>query len=348
MAPGEGLPGAQEEAEISMTSPELIDHAVALDEDGPHQITVTATDTAGNTATETRTVYRDTTPPQVLWWDFDKVPFGPGKLSLSVTLYDAVAGIDHAVNPTVTLTPPGSDPITATQTGYADGVWSGSLVIPPDAPAGTCRVRISGVRDTLGNELAAGTSGQGSGADDDPYDGDTDVTFVNTPPDTDPPEESGRTGLKILTSGSYASPAYVQGTKPEDAADVWWRYKGASGWESVSSTGVVGDTWWALFVDIDRSGETQDLTQDNREVTIEVTSGNAAGTGAIAEQKITWKVTEIGESRPETRYKTLDGEPVAYQVTVTDHLVQIGDGSMSSQSLTPPPTRCTLMVAARR
>jgi hypothetical protein len=320
-----------------------------LDEDGAHYITVTAKDTAGNTTTEEPTVYRDTTPPDVIAWGFDKQPFGPGKLTITITLYDEIAGIDHDVNPTVTLTPPGGEAITATQVSYADDVWTGTLVIPPSAPAGTCTVKITGAKDTLGNELTAETGGEGGGEDGgDAPPNQTGIEFVNTPPETDPPEESGRTGLKILTSGSYVSPAYVQGTKPEDAADVWWRYKGASGWESVSSTGVVGDTWWALFVDIDRSGETQDLTQDNREVTIEVTSGNAASTGAIAEQKITWKVTEIGESRPETRYKTLDGEPVAYQVTVTDHLVQIGDGSMSSQSLTPPPTRCTLMVAARR
>ena len=97
---------------------------------------------------------------------------------------------------------------------------------------------------------------------------------------------------------------------------------------------------------IDRSGETQDLTQADREVTIEVTSGNAAGTGDVVEQKITWKVTKIGESRQETRYKTIDGEVVPYTVTVKDHLIQIGekmivaaDANICYVEDPPPPTR---------
>ena len=66
----------------------------------------------------------------------------------------------------------------------------------------------------------------------------------------------------------------------------------------VISAGIqAGDTSWALFVDLDKSGKTQDLTQDDREVTIEVTSGNAAGTGDVVSQKITWKVTKIAGSR---------------------------------------------------
>ena len=94
----------------------------------------------------------------------------------------------------------------------------------------------------------------------------------------------------------------------------------------VISAGIqAGDTSWALFVDLDKSGKTQDLTQDDREVT----SGNAAGTGDVVEQKITWKVTKVAESRgapvgdgcacgpllwytPHIRRHT-DGDPVAAQ-----------------------------------
>jgi len=90
-------------------------------------------------------------------------------------------------------------------------------------------------------------------------------------------------------------------------------------------------TWWWANIDLDKSGKTQDLIQADREVTIEVTSGNAAGTGDVVEQKITWKVTKIGESRQETRYKTVDGQIVPYTVTVKDHLIQIGDRSTSSR-----------------
>jgi hypothetical protein len=108
--------------------------------------------------------------------------------------------------------------------------------------------------------------------------------------------------------------------------------------------------WWALFIDIDKSSKTEHLTTSDREVPVDFRLTNAAGKPGddVVSQTITWKVTTVGEERTETRYKTLDGEPVAYQVTVKDHLVQIGDGSMSRQFLTPPPTRCTLMVAARR
>ena len=139
-------------------------------------------------------------------------------------------------------------------------------------------------------------------------------------------------------------PAYVQGAVSETLMGLKWRHSGQTGsWGSVD---MVGDTWWALFVNIDRSGKTQDLTQDDREVIIEVTCGNAAGTGDVFEQKITWKVTKIGESRQDTRYKTIEGESVPYTVTVTDHLIQIGekmivaaDANICYVEDPPPPTR---------
>ena len=54
---------------------------------------------------------------------------------------------------------------------------------------------------SLGNELTAETGGEGEGEGEGggSSSAQTEIEFVNSPPETDPPEESGRTGLKILT-----------------------------------------------------------------------------------------------------------------------------------------------------
>ncbi|MFW6106570.1 MAG: hypothetical protein ACOC8H_00245 [bacterium] len=84
-----------------------------------------------------------------------------------------------------------------------------------------------------------------------------------------------------------------------------------------------GDTWWATSIDLDVSGETQDLTDDDRTVYVDFRLTDAAGHKTVRpDERITWKVTTVGEVRTETRYKTVDGETVDYEVTVTDHLVQ--------------------------
>ena len=165
---------------------------------------------------------------------------------------------------------------------------------------------VSGAKDTKGNTMDADS---------------TTATFVNTPPETDPPEESGRTGLSVTTTSSYVSPAYVKGVKPANAYDVQWRYENEAKWRSVSAdaangTGVCADTWWWTEIDLDKSGKKKNLSESDRNITIVVRSVNAAGDGKGIEHTIEWKMMEVGKSREEQRH---DGT-----VTLTDHLIQEG------------------------
>ena len=97
---------------------------------------------------------------------------------------------------------------------------------------------------------------------------------------------------------------------------------------------VVAHSWWALFVDIDRSREAQDLTLADRQVHVDFRLTNAAGKQeTLNNLTITWKIMTVGAERQETRYMTLGGEVVPYPVTVKDHLIQIGDRSTGSPPL---------------
>ena len=142
-------------------------------------------------------------------------------------------GASHSEDLTVTLTPPGADPITATQTSYADDVWTGTLVIPPSGPAGTCTVTISGAKDTLGNELTADTGGEGEGGDEGGGSAQTEIEFIGDPPEAqlgqgEPEPGSSAMYLDLLTTSSYVSPAYVQGTKSENVVALRWKYHNES------------------------------------------------------------------------------------------------------------------------
>ncbi|MFO7901000.1 MAG: hypothetical protein R6V58_18330 [Planctomycetota bacterium] len=168
---------------------------------------------------------------------------------------------------------------------------------------------------------------------------------LSNPPEASPTDGSGKTPLSVETSESYVSPAYVVGEKPATAYDVEWRYKDEENWHSVSKTaaagtGVCADTWWWTEIDLHRADdddppETQydeqgrqmsSLTKDDRTVEIVVRCINAAGASEEVSHEIEWKIAVIGEERTETRYKTVDGERVPYEVSgLTDHLIQEGE-----------------------
>ncbi|MFO7900999.1 MAG: hypothetical protein R6V58_18325 [Planctomycetota bacterium] len=134
-------------------------------------------------------------------------------------------------------------------------MWTGTVVVPASAPGGTCVVRITGAKDTVGNELTAETGGESEGGDDDGGgSGQTEIELLPPPSDPEEGEEaepgSSAMQLDMLTTSSYVSPAYVLGTMSENVVRVEWKYATESE-GSYRDVAVAGDTWWATNIDLE-------------------------------------------------------------------------------------------------
>jgi len=121
---------------------------------------------------------------------------------------------------------------------------------------------------------------------------------------------------------SLVSPAYITGSKKEDAVKVVWKYKHEQNgkWRVVGtdSVGVCADTWWWTEIDLHvqwneaLQAKDIDLALAHRTVKVQFATINAAGkmTAIPTEVTITWDVVE--------------GD-VQYHDPLVEHLVQEGD-----------------------
>ena len=103
--------------------------------------------------------------------------------------------------------------------------------------------------------------------------------------------------LDLLTTSSYVSPAYVQGTKSSNVARLEWKYA-AEGDGSFRDVAICADTWWVASIDLDKSGKSQDLSLADRQVHVDFRLTNAAGKWETLENlTITWKIMTVGAER---------------------------------------------------
>jgi hypothetical protein len=212
-----------------------------------------------------------------------------------------IAGVDTAVDPTVTIRLPGGDILPFTKESYtSEAVWTGYVDIPETAPSGPCEIKVTGAADLAGNGMQSPVYQILNASN---------PLLVND-------GAGGRSQLAIEVDSSYVSPAYVKGLKPEAEADVLWRYVTADeddpdkitgtwgGWQSVSDgadggTGACADDWWWTEIDLDVLEKPADLTPEDRMVFIQSAVKDVFG--RMHEQdrprKIEWIMTRDDQER---------------------------------------------------